>query len=332
MIKWLEISADFECNNRCVGCFSVIDGGRRMTTGEVFKNLRDGRAAGADWLWLGGGEPTLRKDLFTIVREARRLGYARIKLQTNGMLLSYPAFTQRCVDAGVTEVNFAIKGSTARIHDRLTRTAGCFDLMVRGIEECARHRLPMDGDILVYRSNVADIPEMIRVYAALGVERFNLWLFSATDQGDKDLASQVPRIADVVPAIAQAVALGLGARSDFISSLHTPPCTLPAELSRVFFHAADLDLLVANPGGYSFRLELSPIEGGLYFERCGGCELRAHCSGARADYVAVHGDGEFQPVTDGVRRAMPVLRDVVGLAASAASVDPTPTAKTKPVC
>ena len=312
MIKWLEISADFECNNRCVGCFSVIDGGRRMTTGEVYRTLREGRDAGAEWLWLGGGEPTLRKDLMAITAEARRLGYTRIKLQTNGMLLSYPEFTRRCVDAGVTEVNFAIKGSTARIHDRLTRTVGCFDLMKRGIAECARHRLPMDGDVLVYRSNIDDIPDMIRTYTALGVERFNLWLFSATDQGDKDLASQVPKISEVVPAIARAVALGLGTRSDFISSLHTPPCTIPAELSSVLFHASDLDLLVANPGGYRFRLELSPIEGGLFFDRCDRCEMRPHCSGARADYVAVFGDEEFQPVADRALRTLPLLRDVVG--------------------
>jgi cyclic pyranopterin phosphate synthase len=323
MINWLEISADFNCNNRCVGCFSVVDDGARMTTGEVFQTLRRGWTSGARWLWLGGGEPTTRKDLFAIASEARRLGYTRIKLQTNGMMLSYPDYVQRCVDAGVTEVNVAIKGSTAKIHDRLTRTPGCFDLLVRGIGECARRGLSMDGDVLLYRSNLDDLPEMVRVYTALGVERYNLWLFSATDQGAKDLSAQVPRIGDAMPWIARAVALGLGRRSDFISSLHTPPCTVPAALSRVQFHASDLDLLVANPGGYMFRLETSPIEGGTYFPRCAGCALRAQCSGVRRDYVAIHGDAEFQPVASTApRRYLPVLRDVAGARASAEALVP----------
>lgn len=319
MIKWLEISADFVCNNRCVGCFSVVEDGARMPTGEVFATLRRGRAAGAEWLWLGGGEPTLRKDLFAIAAEARRLGFTRIKLQTNGMLLSYPEFAKRCVDAGINEVNFAIKGSTPSIHDRLTRTPGCFDLMVRGMAECRQHRLPMDGDILLYRSNIEDLPEMIRVHTRHGVERYNLWLFSATDQGDKDLSSQVPRIREVIPFIEQAVALGLGRRSDFISSLHTPPCTVPAALSLVDWHAADLDLLVANPGGYAFRLETSPIEGGVYFDRCNACGLRPRCGGVRRDYVDIHGDEEFRPVILGSApgRRLPVLRDVAGVSASA---------------
>ena len=49
------------------------------------------------------------------------------------------------------------------------------------------------------------------------------------------------------------------------------------------FFAADLDLLVANPDGYSFWLEESPIEGGHYFERCGGCAPRGRCGGVREE-------------------------------------------------
>ena len=39
----------------------------------------------------------------------------------------------------------------------------------------------------------------------------------------------------------------------------------------------------------------SPIEGGTYLERCEGCSLRPRCNGMRSDYVAIHGDDEFQP-------------------------------------
>ena len=91
MLKWLEISADYTCNNRCVGCFSVTGDGPRMATPEVIENLRIGRAEGAEWLWIGGGEPTLRRDLFSIASAARKLGYTRVKIQTNGMMLAYPA-------------------------------------------------------------------------------------------------------------------------------------------------------------------------------------------------------------------------------------------------
>ncbi len=296
MARWLEISADYRCNNRCVGCFSVGDDGPSMTTRDAAAALADGRRRGARLLWLGGGEPTLRKDLFTVVRHARQLGYERVKLQTNGMLLAYPEFIDRCVAAGITDVSFSIKGATAEMHDRLTQTPGCHDLLIRAIGEAKRRSLPLGGDVLVYASNAQQLPAIVSFYAGLGIEHFDLWLFSAVDQGTEDLSGQVPKIADVMPRIVEAMDRGPGGRPDFITSLHTPPCTVPASHHACLFHAADLEMIVANPGGHSFRLEDSPIEGGTYLESCDRCAFRPRCGGFRADYARIHGDAEFQPV------------------------------------
>lgn len=294
-VEWLEISADYRCNNRCIGCYSVQGDAGEMSSREIVAELEAARRRGATSLWLGGGEPTLRKDLAGVVRAAKRLGYTRIKLQTNGMRLAYPDYTRALAEAGVTEINFAIKGATAASHDRLTRTPGCHELMVRGMRETRALGLQMEGDILVYRSNAAELPEMVRTYTAEGLGRYNVWLFSATDQGDRELSGQVPKLADVVPHLTRAMDLGLSDRPDFITSLHTPPCTVPESHHATLFHAADLNLLVANPGGYRFFLEESPIEGGHYLERCGACAWRARCGGVRVDYLKVYGDAEFRP-------------------------------------
>jgi hypothetical protein len=72
-LAWLEITADYRCNNRCVGCFAVADAGPAMTAPEIVAALRRGRNEGARGLWLGGGEPTLRRDLFATVRAARAM-------------------------------------------------------------------------------------------------------------------------------------------------------------------------------------------------------------------------------------------------------------------
>ena len=95
MLRWLEITADYQCNNRCLGCFSVDNNGPSMGSAELLDTLRYGRDQGATWLWIGGGEPTIRKDLHAIIGAARKLGYSRVKLQTNGMMLAYPQLTRR---------------------------------------------------------------------------------------------------------------------------------------------------------------------------------------------------------------------------------------------
>jgi cyclic pyranopterin phosphate synthase len=298
MLRWLELSADYRCNNRCVGCFSSGEGGPSLGTREAAAALAEGRRQGAHALWLGGGEPTLRRDLFALLAEARRLGYTRIKLQTNGMMLAYPAFTERCATAGVTEVAFSIKGAGPETHDRLARTPGCHALMTRGIAEARRCGLALEGDVLVYRSNAHELPEIVRHYTAEGVGCFRLWLMSAVDQGDEDLSGEVPRVADVMPHVTAAMDLRLSDRPDFILSLHTPPCTVPASHRACLFHSRDLALLVVDASGHRFRLEDSPIEGGHYLEGCGRCVLRPRCGGVRRDYVALHGGDEFRPVME----------------------------------
>jgi molybdenum cofactor biosynthesis enzyme MoaA len=297
MARWLEISADYACNNRCLGCFAVNNSGPSMAGPEIIETLRYGRAQGASGLWIGGGDPTLRKDLHAIIAAARKLGYSRVKLQTNGILLAYPQLTQRWIEAGATEINLSIKGASAQTHDRLTRTPRCFELMMKGLAEWRRHGLPVEGDVLLYRSNVDELPEMVRFFQAEGVARFHLWMLSGAVQTGEDVSDEVPRMADVVRNIHRTLALGLSDQPGFLDSLHTPACVLDGAAARCLFSAAALDMIVANPGGFRFRLEQSPIEGGTYMPRCASCRHRAACPGVRADYVARFGDAEFQPLT-----------------------------------
>lgn len=289
-VRWFELVADYKCNNRCVGCFSVNEDGPSMGSREAVEALAAGRRAGAKWLWLGGGDPTTRRDLPLLVRAARKLGYERVKLQTNGMLLDDPETLRLLVQAGVTEVNFSIKG-LAVSHDLLTQTPGCHARMTAAMALVRRHGLPMEGDVLVYKDNAHELPEIVRAYAALGVARFQIWLFSTYDEGSRDLSDKVARIAEVMPHLVEAMKEGVP-----ITSLHTPPCTVPEAQHAALFHAPDLGLLVANPGGHQFMLEESPIEGGTYLPGCAACKWRPRCGGLRAEYLRIHGESEFKPV------------------------------------
>jgi len=81
-----------------------------------------------------------------------------------------------------------------------------------------------------------------------------------------------------------------------LTSLHTPPCTLPVELRDLFRPSVALSLVVAGPDRRPFALESSPFEGGAYLEGCSECVERSRCGGPRADYLRFHGGGEFAPL------------------------------------
>jgi MoaA/NifB/PqqE/SkfB family radical SAM enzyme len=277
-----------------VGCFATQPDGASMDPRAVADALLRAYRDGARALWLGGGEPTLRRDMLATVSAARRIGYTRVKLQTNGMMLAYPKVVARCAEAGVTEVAFAIKGATADTHDRFTQTPGAHALLVEAMAAVRAAGLAMEGDVLVYRDTAKELPAIVEAYTARGVGQWRVWLLTARD--DPEAAAQVPRIADVMQHLSAAMALGLSTRPDFITSLHTQPCTVPARDRACLFFARDLSMRIVNPGGHAFMLEDSPMEGGRYLPGCGACSFRARCGGIREDYLARFGGDEFTPV------------------------------------
>lgn len=305
-LRWLEISPGYACNCRCLGCYSCsADGKDQMDWPEVRRWLQQGRRMGAQHLWLSGGEPTLRKDFLQTLQAARQLGYQRIKVQSNGMLFSYPQFTAKAQAAGATEVNLLLKSLDPKVHDALNRTPGSHALLDKAVEVLAATTLRLEGDVLLTTRNVHELPRLVEHYARRGVRHFNFWLFSLVDQGDRDLARLIPRLGELAPLMLQAreVAQRLGATA---CSLNTPHCAVPPEAWDLQFDAKGMGLLVVNPGGQAFALETSSIEQGRYVAACDGCAARPWCHGMRDDYLRVHGEAELVALTaDQLARGQP---------------------------
>jgi molybdenum cofactor biosynthesis enzyme MoaA len=293
----LELALDYRCNQRCLGCRACDDTGERVAPERAAALLREARAAGMTTAWFGGGEPTLRGDLLALVRRARALGFEEVCVQTNGLRLAYPAYARALFEAGVTEVRVNAKSHRSEVHDRLSGLEGAHELLVRALGNLASlaagARLRVVADVLLTRSTGADLAETIAFFADRGVGAFALWLLSAADAGaDNDVVTEVPRIADVVPAIACAAEVA-SSRGATLVSFHTPPCTLPAALRILWSPATDLEMTVVDAGGNAFPLESSLFEGGAFVEACASCSARGRCSGPRADYLRIHGTGEF---------------------------------------
>ncbi len=291
---WLELALDYRCNLRCLGCHACVDTGESMSTVAAVQTLRAGRQRGHSRLWLGGGEPTLRADLLHLVRAARSLGYEEVLVQTNGMRLSYGAYREALLAAGVTEVRVNVKSHRAEVHDRLGRGES-HGLLLEALAGLVGKPVTASADVLLTRSTLPNLPDIVPFYAARGVTSFVLWLLSAADVHDDEVDREVPSFSDVVEplalAAARAATLGVSLRS-----LHTPPCTLPPELRALFLPAASLELTVTGPDGRSFPLEASSFEGGAFLEACAACAERARCGGPRADYLRIHGPAAFAPI------------------------------------
>ena len=301
--RTLELALDYRCNLRCLGCRACRDGGERLSSERAAALLREARAAGARTAWLGGGEPTLREDLPALVRRARALGFEEVVVQTNGLRLAYPAYVRALVDAGATAVRLNAKSHRAEVHDRLSRVDGAHALLLRALDHIAAlaSAVRVEADVLLARSTAAELPETVAFFADRGVRAFALWLLSAADAGagadaDAEVTAEVPRLADLVAPLERAARVAAD-RGAALQSFHTPPCTLPPALRALWQPASALAMTVVDPGGHAFALESSPFEGGARVAACASCAARDACGGPRADYLALHGAGEFRALS-----------------------------------
>ncbi|MBI4292601.1 MAG: radical SAM protein [Betaproteobacteria bacterium] len=96
------------CNLPCPVCLAdSTTQGRDLTVAQVVSALEKLRRAegAATPLQFAGGEPTLHSDLLEIVRAASRLGYRKLEIDSNGLLLaSRPSLANDLRQAGLTGV------------------------------------------------------------------------------------------------------------------------------------------------------------------------------------------------------------------------------------
>jgi cyclic pyranopterin phosphate synthase len=287
----LDVILLYDCNLACDYCtITPAMRARALTTADVVRALRDGRAEGYDRVSFTGGEPTIRADLLGLVRQARALGYASVKVQSNGLVFATAANVARLIDAGVTEVHVSIHTHDPRAYDALVRREGAFPLMVAGLRNLVASAIPLAADVIVKTDTAPRLVDAIAWLHQQGVRAADLWFVSLTD-GNRANVDSMPRMTEALPAMRAALHTGraLGMR---MRSLHVPRCLLGDDRGFAFDPAAE-GVKVVTPDA-TFALTRSKLTGQVHVDACEGCEHRAICPGVRADYLERYGDAEIR--------------------------------------
>ena len=177
-----------DCNLRCRQCLYKPDltfhiKNKEIKLKTVLDLIYDFKIMGASKLTIMGGEPTLygrsknHKPLFKVIKEAKKLGYEYIRIDTNGTfngdLLENDEFKK------LDEITFSLDGPTAEINDQL-RGKGTFNKCVANIKKavsldynvnitCCIHKQLLETN----KKGYLFLEEMIDFASSLGVKRIN---------------------------------------------------------------------------------------------------------------------------------------------------------------
>jgi len=137
MVDYLRVSVTDRCNYGCSYCIpddgvAHADRADVLTFEEIAALVRVFASLGVRRVRLTGGEPTVRRDLATLVRLLRAIpGIDEIALSTNGHRLAELAAPLRA--AGVDRINVSLDSLDAERFRRITRR-GDLSRVIAGIE------------------------------------------------------------------------------------------------------------------------------------------------------------------------------------------------------
>jgi sulfatase maturation enzyme AslB (radical SAM superfamily) len=178
-----SIEVTNRCSLSCKGCwifntkerleFPVSD--HIMSPSQIKELLLFGRAVGLDKVQFVGGEPLLNAHLASFVSSARRFGFQRVAVTSNGV--APWARYENLVENGLTDLSFSLDGATKESHDRLRPAASgvsSFDKTIanikRSVKEYMMDNLKIRINHTIYPGNFPEAESMIRLSAALGVK------------------------------------------------------------------------------------------------------------------------------------------------------------------
>ena len=290
-----DVKVGFACNNRCVFC---AQGDKRTACAalpfeELARRLVEVRAS-ASGLVLTGGEPTAYKHLVRLVQAAKRLGFDPIQIQTNGRMLSYEAAVRALMAAGATDFSPSLHGSTAEMHDALTRAPGSFAESVGGIRNALTAGATVVTNSVITRRNTSDLPALAALLVGLGVKHAQLAFVHPVGTAEAMFDEVVPHLPDVVEPVRRArqIARRAGMR---LWTEAIPYCFLRGmeELAVEAFipHTTVVDL----DGEVADFTAWREAEGKAHGPPCTACVMRARCEGPWREYPAKFGWGEFEP-------------------------------------
>lgn len=316
--KKLMIVPGYACNNRCRFCinYDMRDLPQRSTT-EVLRQIKQGRENGCDYLEFAGGEDAIRPDFCLFVRAARKMGYERVAIATNGRVFSYDDFAKQAVDSGITDIIFSVHAPCAEIHDELVQVKGCFNQAMQGLENMLRlfqgTKNTVGTNTAITKLNYKVLPQTGKMI----MERFGLcnseFIFADPSRGgvSHNFNELMPRISEAAPYIRECLALGShnfqqGIVKNLISNWavrYVPLCYFvdffPFQISDareniVFSHVEHSKPEGNNADYLKSRRETSRSK----TDKCKDCDLREDCEGIWNRYLEEFGDGEFVPVHD----------------------------------
>lgn len=202
----VKIPTGLKCNSKCRFCyyFPYINA-ENPDTKEIKRLLKYAAERGIKDIDFSGGEPTLRPDLPDLVLYAKRLGFRKICIITNGIKMGRREYVEGLFNAGLNEVLFSVHGCDKQLHEYLTQIPGSFDNLMNGIKFSQEFGIKIRTNTTINRANFNRLDEFAELLLKINPEAVNFILFNPFYSDNEQISEMTCSFTEAEPHIKKAI-------------------------------------------------------------------------------------------------------------------------------
>ena len=295
-MKRVDIKTGFLCNNNCLFCVQADNKCKGNRSFEDIKADLIESKKRCDSVVLTGGEVTIRKDFFDIVKLAKDIGYNTIQIQSNGRMFASLDFCKKTIDAGATEFGLAIHGYCAEQHDFLTKSPGSFKQTYHGIKNLISLGASVITNTVVVKPNYRNCAEIAKMLVNLGLHNFQFAFVHPMGNAWLNFDSIVPCISIAAPYIHKGLQIGIDAGARPVAEA-MPYCMMQGyeeQISEKIMPNSEIKGL-KHQNILDFTTQRK-VYGKAKFKQCKKCRYDSVCEGPWREYSHKRGNDQFKAI------------------------------------
>ena len=299
MQRRIDIKLGYQCNNFCRFCIAAPKRNKApdKSAKEVKTILEKARNRCNNIIFMGG-EPTIQKNLIDYIKYAKALNYQEIHIASNGRMLSLKDYCKKLSEAGANVFTISVHGSSAKIHDYLTRAKDSWNQSIKGIKNLKKLNRYVQTNTVIVKQNYKDLPALAKKLTALCVDKYQfafMHISPIIQEKPKSIKEMVPRYFQVENYVKKGLQIGIS--SDIQTTTEAIPyCFMKGYedcISEKTTPDTDIyDLGTIQKNFKKIRKETAKARG----PNCKKCKYYAVCEGPWKDYPEIFGWDEFKPI------------------------------------
>jgi phenylacetate-CoA ligase len=164
-----------QCNNNCFFCNLLECKSRHSKSIKDIRKEIEMAVTKAKDIVVCGGEPTIRKDLISILNLINN-HRGNIILETNARLFFYESFVKKMKSFDIKEVRVLVYGNTDDIHDKISGVKGSFEQTLNGIRNLKMHGFDVSIKVIVNDRNYKISPDIVKYFLKMDIKDIDFFL------------------------------------------------------------------------------------------------------------------------------------------------------------